>query len=217
MSSIKLLSLFVKTLAKPVANQIKSQAKTHPRFRKFCIGVAQTTHRLEIQWKMHVLGYKSDAIRPLNDARAVDSGANFMGEAFIFSVAALIILAEQQRSRLSAKKQRNLVDDRLETLEAESESLREENSQLKYLTKEQKEDIAELEENLRVLQQVVSGLLTREMRHWSDSYEHSASVIDQEMLEKFQSGQNIDEVLASKYNIPSDHPYFRMKQAELKS
>ncbi|KAJ1794994.1 hypothetical protein LPJ67_000326, partial [Coemansia sp. RSA 1938] len=66
---------------------------------------------------MKVLGYKKEKIRPLNDARAVDAGANFLGEAFIFSVAVSLILAEQVRSRSQAKRQRNAVDERLDTLE----------------------------------------------------------------------------------------------------
>ncbi|CAO3650206.1 unnamed protein product [Cunninghamella echinulata] len=39
MSAVKL-----GTLAKPVANSIKTQAKQHPAFRDFCIGVAQVNN-----------------------------------------------------------------------------------------------------------------------------------------------------------------------------
>ncbi|KAJ1729089.1 hypothetical protein LPJ61_003694 [Coemansia biformis] len=71
-------------------------------------------------WKMRVLGYKNERIRPLNDARAVDAGAEFLGEAFIFGVAASLIIAEQVRSRTQAKRQRSAVDERLDDLEAKA-------------------------------------------------------------------------------------------------
>ncbi|KAI7894015.1 uncharacterized protein EV154DRAFT_415952 [Mucor mucedo] len=64
--------------------------------------------------KMKFLGYKTEKIRPLNDARAIESGANFLSEAFVFSVAASVILAENWRSRVTAKNRRNYVDDALE-------------------------------------------------------------------------------------------------------
>ncbi|KAI8069150.1 optic atrophy 3 protein-domain-containing protein [Gongronella butleri] len=125
MSAIKLGSLLVKTLAKPVANSIKTQAKSHPAFKEFCIGVAQTSHRLEMTLKMNFLGYKKEKIRPLNDARAIEAGANFISEAFVFSVAASIILAENWRSRNKDKNRRNYVDDALEGLETSHDDLKE--------------------------------------------------------------------------------------------
>ncbi|ORX53234.1 OPA3-domain-containing protein [Hesseltinella vesiculosa] len=125
MSAIKLGSLLVKTLAKPVANSIKTQAKQHEKFREFCIGVAQTSHRWEMTLKMNFLGYKKEKIRPLNDARAIESGANFISEAFVFSVAAGIILAESWRSHNKDKNRRNYVDDAIETLETRNGDLEE--------------------------------------------------------------------------------------------
>ncbi|KAI8084620.1 optic atrophy 3 protein-domain-containing protein [Halteromyces radiatus] len=123
MSTLKLGSLLIKTLAKPVANSIKTQAKQHPTFKEFCIGVAQKSHRLEMTLKMNFLGYKKEVIRPLNDARAIESGANFISEAFVFGVAASIIIAENWRSRNKDKNRRNYVDDALESLESRNNEL----------------------------------------------------------------------------------------------
>ncbi|KAI8333705.1 optic atrophy 3 protein-domain-containing protein [Chlamydoabsidia padenii] len=125
MSTLKLGSLLIKTLAKPVANSIKMQAKQHPAFKEFCIGVAQKSHRLEMTLKMNFLGYKKEVIRPLNDARAIESGANFMSEAFVFGVGASIIIAENWRSRTKDKNRRNYVDDALENLEMQNNELKE--------------------------------------------------------------------------------------------
>ncbi|KAI9365163.1 optic atrophy 3 protein-domain-containing protein [Pilaira anomala] len=125
MSTTKIGSLLVRTLAKPVATSIKTQAKSHPKFKAFCINVAQRSHHLEMTLKMQFLGYKKEKIRPLNDARAIESGANFLSEAFVFSVAVSVILAESWRSRVTAKNRRNYVDDALENLENQNQTLTE--------------------------------------------------------------------------------------------
>ncbi|RKP39601.1 optic atrophy 3-like protein, partial [Dimargaris cristalligena] len=126
MSTIKFASLLIRTIAKPIANSIKSQAKSHPNFRKVCISLAQTGHRVEMNLKMRFFGYKQDHIRPLNDAKAIETGANFLSEAIIFSVAGSVILFENQRSRLAARDRKNLVDDTLAQLEQDNVALREE-------------------------------------------------------------------------------------------
>jgi hypothetical protein len=100
MTSIKLGLLFLRTLAKPVATQLKTQAAAHPLFKEICIKIAQLTHRVEIKQKVRV-GDKlvPGETRPLNEAKAVEAGANFLGEAILFSVAAGGLLFENWRSR----------------------------------------------------------------------------------------------------------------------
>ena len=63
-------------------------------------------------------------IRPLTEARAIELGANFFSEAFIFGVAVGLLLFENWRSRSKASARRDEVSERLEQLEAEVESLR---------------------------------------------------------------------------------------------
>ncbi|KAL8644218.1 MAG: hypothetical protein Q9226_007876 [Calogaya cf. arnoldii] len=52
---IKLGSLVIRTLSKPVANYIKSQAREHPRFRRLCIAGAQRVHRLDMSLRLGLL------------------------------------------------------------------------------------------------------------------------------------------------------------------
>ncbi|KAI9105913.1 optic atrophy 3 protein-domain-containing protein [Phlyctochytrium arcticum] len=120
MATIKLGSLLIKTLAKPIANTIKNRAKTHPRFKDFCITVAQQTHRLEQNIKQKFLGYRAEPITPLNDARAVDMGASFMSETMLFGVAVATILGEAYRSSRKTTQRRANVDETLELLQIES-------------------------------------------------------------------------------------------------
>ena len=50
-------------------------------------------------------------IRPLSEAKAIDSGATFISEAFLFLVAAGLIGFETWRSRRKAGKERSAVDE----------------------------------------------------------------------------------------------------------
>ncbi|KAL9598907.1 MAG: hypothetical protein Q9219_004172 [cf. Caloplaca sp. 3 TL-2023] len=52
---IKLGSLVIKSLSKPVATYIKGQAREHPRFRQICIAGAQRVHRLDMRLRLGLL------------------------------------------------------------------------------------------------------------------------------------------------------------------
>lgn len=57
-------------------------------------------------------------MRPLNEAKAIDAGADFLAEAFTFGVAASILIYEQYRSRRDANKRKEYVDESLSSLES---------------------------------------------------------------------------------------------------
>ncbi|KAK6342648.1 hypothetical protein TWF718_008042 [Orbilia javanica] len=191
--AVKLTSLAVRTLAKPIANSIKQQAKEHPRFRTICIAIAQAVHRTDIRIRLNLLrdssaieraeeneerrkssdhgkdekggiaklatdalkdgkqnplksssahhdhpiphshSSESDAahaahpvrkkkpaaphIRPLSDSKAIERGAAFISEFFLFSVAGGLILFEALRSRKKEMNRRDEVSERLQNLE----------------------------------------------------------------------------------------------------
>ncbi|KAJ2472343.1 hypothetical protein IWW56_006165 [Coemansia sp. RSA 2131] len=188
MSSFKIASLLFRTLSKPVANALKQQAKSHDIFRSLCINVAQLAHRTEMNWKMKVLGYKKEKIRPLNDARAVDAGANFLGEAFIFSVAVSLILAEQVRSRSQAKRQRNAVDERLDTLEKQVSQYREELDRL-----EEERAILRTEvDSLNSEYTTTSTILMQIIGHGMEKHGRVPPKIDQQTIDRFLDGERVD-------------------------
>ncbi|RLV82803.1 hypothetical protein JA9_003679 [Meyerozyma sp. JA9] len=117
--ALKLTSLLVRTIAKPIATAIKAQAKDHEKFRQGCIRIAQTVHHTDIRLRMSLLGEKKIKIRPLNDKKAVENGANFLSEFFIFSVAGSLILYESNRSRKKAADERDALADDIATLQDE--------------------------------------------------------------------------------------------------
>lgn len=56
-------------------------------------------------------------IRPLSESKAIDLGANFIAESFIFAVAAGLLVWDSWRSRRKENTRREDVADRLEALE----------------------------------------------------------------------------------------------------
>ncbi|KAH6900868.1 optic atrophy 3 protein-domain-containing protein [Coprinopsis sp. MPI-PUGE-AT-0042] len=118
MASVKLGTLLIRTLAKPISNKIKEQARVHPRFREMCIDLAQILYRSETKLRTNVLGeqLRGVSLRPLSETKAIDRGANFLAEGFMFSVAAALIIGETWRSSRSQSKRRDTVDDQLEEL-----------------------------------------------------------------------------------------------------
>ncbi|KAJ2600134.1 hypothetical protein FB645_002190 [Coemansia sp. IMI 203386] len=195
MSSFKIASLVFRTLSKPVANALKQQAKSHEVFRSLCINVAQVSHRTEMNWKMKVLGYKKEVIRPLSEARAIDAGANFLGELFIFSVAASLIIAEQVRSRSQAKRQRTAVDDRLDELENEMLERKEEMEKLQMERDLLRDEVDVLAKEADTLTGVVMQMLNADMKRRSIDWGHPPAQISAELIEKFENGENVDSSL----------------------
>ncbi|KAJ4296288.1 hypothetical protein N0V90_006333 [Kalmusia sp. IMI 367209] len=62
-------------------------------------------------------------IRPLSEAKAIEMGANFVAEAFIFSVGIGVIIFEQWRQRRKARNQRDDIREDVEELKEEFRSI----------------------------------------------------------------------------------------------
>lgn len=122
--ALKLTSLLVRTVAKPIATTLKQQAKNHESFKNACIRIAQTMHQTDIRLRMSLLGEKKIKIRPLNDNKAIENGANFLSEFFIFSVAGSLIFYESYRSRKKASNEKDALFDDISTLQSEIEYIK---------------------------------------------------------------------------------------------
>ncbi|KXG52105.1 uncharacterized protein PGRI_083890 [Penicillium griseofulvum] len=173
--TLKLSSLVIRTLSKPIASQIKAQAREHERFRKVCVSMAQALHRFDMRLRLGTLrdsaasqrraaaeaearkhkpsmptvrnaadtkaAEEAEAkakaaaeeaakphhyhIRPLSESKAIESGANFISESFLFLVAGSLILFESWRARNKESTRREGVEGRLAELEKSEEAARE--------------------------------------------------------------------------------------------
>ncbi|KAL3458456.1 optic atrophy 3 protein-domain-containing protein [Aspergillus heterothallicus] len=162
--TLKLSSLVIRTLSKPIANQIKAQAREHERFRRICVSMAQGLHQLDMRLRLGTIRDTATAqrraaaeaelkkhkptsptvktqadtlaeqeaiakakeaekpapkphIRPLSESKAIESGATFISESFLFLVAGGLILFESWRSRRKETTRRDDVAARLRELE----------------------------------------------------------------------------------------------------
>ncbi|KAF2675285.1 optic atrophy 3-like protein, partial [Microthyrium microscopicum] len=175
--TLKLGSLAIRTLAKPLGNYIKRNAREHERFRKFCITFAQGLHRIDMRLRLGLLQdpaviekqiareladaearlkaasvptVKTEAqtkwteerlqkekkkieeharrpprVRPLSEAKAIETGANFISEGFLFCVGMSVIVFEYWRSRRKEGNRRDEVQERLDELAADEAELKE--------------------------------------------------------------------------------------------
>lgn len=124
--TLKFTSLLIRTVAKPISNTLKAHAKEHQGFRKHCILIAQALHQADVRLRMNLLGEKRVKVRPLNDNKAIDNGANFLSEFFIFSVAGSLIFYESYKSRRKTTEERNNIQDVVSFLQGEVDSLHDE-------------------------------------------------------------------------------------------
>ncbi|KAF9806134.1 hypothetical protein IEO21_08796 [Rhodonia placenta] len=156
MASVKIAQLVIRTLAKPISNQIKTQAKQHETFRKFCVNLAQGMYQAEFRLRTNLLGEPAKHVRPLSETKAIENGANALAEGFLFGVAALLIVGESWRSSRSSSKRRDAVDDKLEDLQSRVEQLSETASSMQALFDERwAEERQRNDELTQILERVV--------------------------------------------------------------
>eukprot|EP00920_Eleutheroschizon_duboscqi_P027596 GHVT01067610.1.p1 GENE.GHVT01067610.1~~GHVT01067610.1.p1 ORF type:complete len:106 (-),score=19.47 GHVT01067610.1:370-687(-) len=89
--ALKLFTVAVRQLSKPVASSIQRQAARSDRFRGVCRRLAESYHQVEqriIRNFYHPEGSKALQFIPrLNEKKAVELGAQMIGELVIFGTA----------------------------------------------------------------------------------------------------------------------------------
>ncbi|BFZ12009.1 hypothetical protein BsWGS_15048 [Bradybaena similaris] len=113
----KLGYLAIKQISKPLANYIKSQAKSSPVFRKYvCMPPAQFYHWCEVNFRLRLLGLgTAENVQKLSEKEAIELGGDMLGETLVFFFASLIVLAEYQRgARKDALKEQKLQQEKLD-------------------------------------------------------------------------------------------------------
>lgn len=113
----KLGVLAMKQISKPIASLLKERAKNSPFFRKYvCMPPAQFYNWMEVKTKMWAMNLgKPTAVPVLNEAMAIELGANLLGEIVIFTIGAGLLLLEYQRQvRKEANKEEIVMQEKLE-------------------------------------------------------------------------------------------------------
>ncbi|KAJ6758000.1 OPTIC ATROPHY 3 PROTEIN [Salix koriyanagi] len=130
--AVKLGTLALKTICKPIANRLKKEARLHPKFRHFIINMAQANHRFTTRMQRRIYGRSVDAvIRPLDEEKAVQASADLIGELFVFSVAGAAVIFEVQRSSRSEARKEEKRRQEIEAMMQRDEELARETQALK--------------------------------------------------------------------------------------
>jgi hypothetical protein len=99
----KLLGLFIKTLAKPMAKRVRHNFEKQPIGRSFLIWIGQTQHAVGTRMTMWSSGYKVRHISPIEEGAALSQGAELFSESIIFFVSGGIVVYEYNRSSVKEK------------------------------------------------------------------------------------------------------------------
>ncbi|KAK9284981.1 hypothetical protein L1049_024163 [Liquidambar formosana] len=134
---LKLGTLALRTVCKPIANRLKKEAGLHPKFRQYIINIAQANHRFTTKMQRNIYGHAKNAkIRPLNEERAVQAAADLLGELFVFTVAGAAVIFEVQRSSRSEAIKEEQRKQELQEMKQKDEDLTREVELLKHKLKE---------------------------------------------------------------------------------
>lgn len=136
---IKLGALAIRQISKPLANIIKTRAKSNPFFRTYiCMPPAQIYHYLDVNVRMRLLGLERPAnVKKLNETAAIELGAELLGETIIFFVAVLTLVGEYYRQSKNSAASAAILEERWTTIEKKVEDL-------EFLTEQQRTEIREL-------------------------------------------------------------------------
>ncbi|KAL3690014.1 hypothetical protein R1sor_016323 [Riccia sorocarpa] len=116
----KLGTFVLKTLSKPLASRLKSQAAHHPRFRQSIIDFAQANHKFQVNLQRRIYGHATNVeIRPLDEEKAIQAASDFVGELVVFSIGGGLLIFEVQRSARSEARKEEARKHEIETLRAE--------------------------------------------------------------------------------------------------
>lgn len=94
---LKVGTLLLKTLAKPVANSIKSRAQNPGGFRDACVWFGQNYHKFSQRLTLRMQGHHTLQIKPIPPEKALQVGAAAASESFVFAVALAAFVGETMR------------------------------------------------------------------------------------------------------------------------
>lgn len=154
----KVGALALKTLAKPVANRFQKWALSHPTYRQRIIGIAQGFHKMEVFIARGAEGRGGKAfVGEMTEEKSMELASKLVSEGFVFFVGMVIVTFEYERSRRSEAAKKALEEQKrkamLEQAKEERERLAYENEQQFKTIDELFQRVAQLESDLKALQE----------------------------------------------------------------
>ncbi|CAL1288561.1 unnamed protein product [Larinioides sclopetarius] len=138
---VKLAALALRQISKPLANRLKTKAKSSHFFRTYiCMPPAQLYHWVEVNVKMRMLNLgKPSEVPKLNETMAIELGADLLGEATIFMIAVFTLSAEYVRTSRNEKAKLAATEERFRNIHDDIDELKfiveKQNAELLHLTR----------------------------------------------------------------------------------
>jgi hypothetical protein len=155
---LKLFFLGVKQLSKPVASFIKNRAKNSPTFKEHVINASQLWHRVNVRASHAASNASSEVravrIKPLDEATAVATFTDLLGEGVIYLIAAVALVAEYQMSAEKDAKKAAALELRFKTAEAALENQQKETDTLRNELKRSQQNLVRISQDVLQLLQV---------------------------------------------------------------
>jgi optic atrophy 3 protein len=95
---LKLSTLLVKAIAKPLASGIKNEAKKYPTIDYVCVSAGNLVHYCYARINVAAMGYKFVGVKPLPHDQALSDGVSFLAEAFVIGFSAAVVVIDYRRS-----------------------------------------------------------------------------------------------------------------------
>jgi hypothetical protein len=130
---LKLSTLLVKTIAKPLGGYMKSKARQWPRLDTTMCWVGNSYHYANVRLNVLASGHRFISCKPLPHDVALKDGVSIFSEGLVLGFSAFVIITETARStaKANAKAQR----EEAQKVAHEKEQDRERRDLLKRLTR----------------------------------------------------------------------------------
>jgi membrane protein involved in colicin uptake len=133
-----------------MSKTVKTSFKKHELSKGMLISLGQFTHRMTTRMTIWSAGYKVRSIQPLEKEAALAAGAEFVGEAFIFTVGGAVVVWEYDKSK---EKERVKEEDNKMRERRQEERLHDLQTRMTDLEKRVTNNIQNIEELLSILEQ----------------------------------------------------------------
>lgn len=98
----KVFSLVIKTLAKPLAKELKHQASNSGTLKGGVIWLGQSFHKASTIVSVRAAGFGTAKVKPLEESKALSLGGDILSEFLVFSVAGGLLIWEYRSSNAKA-------------------------------------------------------------------------------------------------------------------
>ena len=121
---LKLSTLLVKTIAKPLGGYVKSKAKQFPILDRALYNFGNSYHYAFVRVNVLASGHKFISCRPLPHDQGLKDGTAMFSEGLVLGFSAFVILVETARSQAKAAASKQKLDDEKHAHEVEQDRQR---------------------------------------------------------------------------------------------